>query len=519
MSDVLLVVPPYYYKTKVLTSSVKEYAGVAYLAAVLRTAGHDVDILDADLAGYDPDETVTKILEKDASLIGLTMLQVAANPAIHIIRKIREARPDCTIAVGGHFPTFAREELLSVCPDVDFIVLGEGEGAFLEATEAVLGGADWRNIPGIAYRDGDNVCVTAVRPLIEDLDALPFQTRDTLPEVLRRGGPASLIGSRGCYGNCSFCSVNAFYRSQPGSSWRGRSPENIGEELEWLYRRMGADIIVFNDDNFIGPGKKGKERAYEIGEEILRRGLDLKFAIPAAVNDVDKELFGHLKRAGLRSVFLGVESMNQKDLKLYNKHTTVEQNEEAMRTLEELGVFYQIGFILLNPHSSLEDAKHNLSVIRSKILKNDYCGTQVFTGDLRILAGTALERLFKDEGFVHKERFHYTYTIPDQAVEQLREIIDQVILKKTFPVIVDCKEEFMAATWQRLIRTDICDLQLSSALWVVDRLENGGMGYEQMKQLIRSIEKGMSDIVKKHERMKAGESMEAACAPLRSAGM
>lgn len=517
MPDILLVVPPYYYKTKVLTSSVKEYAGVAYLAAVLRKAGHSVDILDADLAGCDPDETTARILETDARLIGFTVLQVAANPAIHIIRKVREARPDCTIAVGGHFPTFAREELLSVCPEIDFIVLGEGERTFLQTAEAILGGGDWKNIPGLAYADGGGVCVTDIRPLIEDLDSLPFQTRDTLPEVLRRGGPASLIGSRGCYGNCAFCSVNAFYRSQPGPSWRGRSPENIGEELEWLAHEFGADIIVFNDDNFIGPGRKGKERAYEIGEEILRRGLDLKFAIPAAVNDVDRELFGHLKKAGLRSVFLGVESMNQKDLRLYNKHTTVEQNEEAMRTLEELGVFYQIGFILLNPYSVLDDARNNLSVIKSKILKNDYCGTQVFTGDLRILAGTALERLFKDRDFVRKERFHYTYTIPDQAVEQLREIIDQVILKKTFPVIVDCKEEFMAATWQRLIRTEICDLQLSSALWVVERLENGGMGYEQMKQLIRNIEKGMSDIVQKHERMKAADSMEAACEPLRSA--
>lgn len=489
-----MVAPPYYYKTKVLTSSVKEYAGIAYLAAVLRKQGHNVEILDADLCGYDVEQTVKAVLERSAGLIGFTVLQVAAHAALEIVKELREAGLNSHITLGGHFPTFALREIYNECKQIDSIVLGEGEHTLLELAEALSEGRDWKHIAGLAYREDDRVIINPPRRLIADLDALPFQARDTLSEVMQRGGFASVITSRGCYGNCSFCSVNAFYSKAAGSKWRSRSPEHVGEELEWLVDKWGVEVFVFNDDNFIGPGKLGKERAYRIGEEILKRGLNIKFAIPASVNDVDKELFGFLKIAGLRSVFLGIESMVQEDLDLLNKHTTVEQNEEAIRVLEELGIFYQIGFIMFYPSTRLEEVKHNISYIKDKILMNNYCGTQVFTGDLRILQGTVLEESFKNSDFVKKERFHYTYKVQDWRVEELRFLMDHLILKKTFPLLVECKEEFMTSSWRRWIRTLTCELQLSMALKVIENLENGGVSPEHMKMLIRDLDKGLNEI-------------------------
>ncbi len=488
MLDVLLVIPPYYYKTKVLTSSVKEYAGMGYLAAVLRENGYRVEILDADLAGYGIEETVDAVLSRKAMVVGFTLLQVAATACIDVIKQLRSSGMRSHITIGGHFPSFTVGEVFKECEGIDSIVIGEGEYTLLELVGALKQDEDWKQIDGIVCVNDGKILINNPRPLIEDLDTLPFQSRDTLAEVIRRGGPAAIITSRGCYGNCAFCSVNAFYKKSPGPSWRGRSPEDVGDELEWVVKKWGADIFVFNDDNFFGPGKRGKERAYQIGEEILKRGLKIYFAIPAAVNDVDMDLFRFLKKAGLRSVFLGIESMNQSDLKFLNKHTTVAQNEEAIRRLEELGIFYQIGFILFYPHSTLKQVKYNITYIRDYILKNDYCGTQVFTGDLRIFHGTPLEKLLEGENYVHQDLFHYTYESQDRRVEKLRELMDQLILKKTFPLMVDCKEEFMRSSKERWLRTLICDIQLSMALKAIGYLEKDGtISSEQIKEIIRSL--------------------------------
>ena len=495
MIDVLLVIPPYEYKTKVLTSSVKEYAGMGFLAAILRQHGYRVEILDADLAGYDIDQAVAAITTYDASLIGITMLQVAAHPTLEIVQRLRDGGIGVHITLGGHFPTFTVEDLLKHNEGVDSIVIGEGEYTLLELTEAVLENREWRQIRGIAYREEDRIVTTEPRPLIKDLDSLPFQERDTLKEVLERGGQAAIITSRGCYGNCAFCSVNAFYKKSPGLKWRARSPEKVGEELEQLVENWGASIFVFNDDNFIGPGKAGKQRAREVAREIIRRGLDIQFAIPAAVNDIEPDLFRLLKEAGLRSVFLGIESMNQEDLRYLNKHTTTEQNEAAIRILEELGIFYQIGFIMFYPNSTIEQIEHNIRYIKDNIVQNDYCGTQVFTGELRILHGTSLHDRLAGEPYVHEDLFHYTYEMEDSRVDELRYLMDHLILKKTFPLMVDCKEEFMGASPKRLIRTAICDLQLKMALRVIAFLKKDGtMTPPAIKVIIRELNQGALEI-------------------------
>ena len=129
---------------------------------------------------------------------------------------------------------------------------------------------------------------TADRPSVGDLDSLPFPVRDLLPEVLEQTGYASLLSSRGCYGRCTFCSVNAFF-ARFGAKYRMRSVENVLAEMEELQRNYGVRNFAFNDANFIC-GRKGRERAFEFAEALLKRGIKARFSIQCRVNDVEKEL-------------------------------------------------------------------------------------------------------------------------------------------------------------------------------------------------------------------------------------
>lgn len=390
-SDVLLVNPP----SKV--RDVFEHLGLGYLAACLRKKDIQVRILNL------PTMSVQRALREtrkfSCKLMGVSVpFQDSADLVFSFISGLKRSGFNAHTTIGGIYPTFRYEEILRDFPSIDSVVLGEGEETFAELAEAVVKGGDWRGILGTAYMEDGKIVSNKPRPLIKELDSIPFPERDVLPEILEEKGFAPVLTSRGCYGRCSFCSVVPFYAGS-GPRYRLRSSKNVITEMEMLYNKFGVRNFEFNDANFIGGKGHGFDRAQEIAQGILNQNMDLRFSFQCRADDVDEELFKILKRAGLGKVFLGVESGSQSMLDRFRKDITVEENLKALEILGKLDLMVDMGFITFDDRITAREFRDNRVFIQKvkRIIQPNKLRFD-FTSKLIPLAGTEAELQLRKSG-------------------------------------------------------------------------------------------------------------------------
>ena len=374
---ILLVRPPEFRDSAFAQMyPVYESVGLGYVAASLRQHGYDTEILDARVNCLDVEATAAKILSIDADLIGFSLPSGILFPqASEIIKLVKQKKEDVHISMGGQYPTFAYNYILSTLPEVDSIVRFEGDLTLPELVAHLYEPSEWINIQGLAFRSGDKVVTTHNRPLVEDLDTLPFPARDTLPKVVEKSSVAIVSTSRGCYAGCKFCSVRSFYRPSEGALWRARSPENVIEEIRQLKDKFNPDELWFADDNYFGPGNQGIKRAHDIFDLMQRNGIAFDaIDFSCRVNDVirNRDIFELAKVVGLRTVFIGVESGVQRILDIYQKGSTVEQNLEAIKILREIGADVKMEFIFFNPWMTYNEVKENLTFLKKAGIYDPY---------------------------------------------------------------------------------------------------------------------------------------------------
>jgi radical SAM superfamily enzyme YgiQ (UPF0313 family) len=394
-----------------------EHLGLGYLAACLRRSGIGTEICNLPLTG-DPVAAVLEMTaDKKVGLIGVSItFQESAAEILSFTARLK-GRTEVPLVLGGIYPTFAAEEIMSLFPAVDYIVKGEGEKTLPELAEVLFTGGNAREVAGIFGRTGEEIWETADRPSVGDLDSLPFPVRDLLPEVLEQTGYASLLSSRGCYGRCTFCSVNAFF-ARFGAKYRMRSVENVLAEMEELQRNYGVRNFAFNDANFIC-GRKGRERAFEFAEALLKRGIKARFSIQCRVNDVEKELFALLKKAGLCKVFLGVESGSQTVLDRFQKDATVVQNLEALKVLSDLDIFVAMGFIMFDYRTTFAELAENMAFLRvvRQVTGKPYLAEVDPVSKVLPFAGTKVEAELKKLGRYRGNTLSFSYSMADPLVE------------------------------------------------------------------------------------------------------
>lgn len=413
-SDVLLINPP---SSKLETSY--EHLGLGYIAAYARKYDLNVRIMDMPLNGWTLSTTIEEIKKYSCKLVGISIpFQDYGAQVLDFIRALKNKGFSSHFTVGGIFPTFAYEEILKECPEIDSVILGEGEITFTELAKKLVNGFEWRDTLGIAYREKEAVIKNPKRPLIENLDEIPFPARDTLPAALQKLRFASMLTSRGCYGGCAFCSVVPFFSSF-GPRCRVRSTENVIEELEMLYNQYGVRNIMFNDAEFAGGIAVNGGKAIEIADEILKRNFHLNFSIQCRVNDIDIETFRILKQAGLRRVFLGVESGSQAVLNRFKKGVSVEDNIKAVEVLGKLDIYLSMGFIMFDEMTTFQEISENLDFIKKVKslmpkgkLQNVFIATRVLP-----LAGTEFERHLKETGKYQGSYLSYDYRLNDPVMD------------------------------------------------------------------------------------------------------
>ena len=341
--------------------------GLAIIAAVLERSGYPVSVVDANALRLKPEEIPPLTL--DADIVGLTAMTPSINTALKIARHIKSERPDLPVILGGPHATLLPEETLATAPEVDIIVRGEGEETIIDLLRALENDRPLAGVPGITCREGGTIISTESRPMLTDLDSLPFLAYHLLPWRKYRPHPphgralpfAVSITSRGCPYHCAYCSKPVF-----GNRFRAQSPERVIDEIIFYREKYGIREIAFYDDVFT----LQKDRAYNIADQMIKRDLELYWTCETRVNLVDKELLRHMKRAGCYAIAYGVESAAPEILETISKGITPQQVEEAVAITREVGM-QTIGYFMLgSPGETPETIRQTIEFARK--LKLDF---------------------------------------------------------------------------------------------------------------------------------------------------
>lgn len=340
--------------------------GLGYLAAVLRRSGYAVEVVDIE---QDPREIVRIARELNPVVIGFSLIfQFFIDRYATLLYLLRENGLDCHFTMGGHFPSLSYEQTLELVPELDSVVRFEGEATLLELVEAVENGKEWREIHGLAYRDdAGTVVLTRPRALLENLDELPYPDREYEPESVLGRSILPILASRGCARTCSFCSIHTFYRAAPGRIVRTRKPAEVVREMELLHEERGTTIFLFQDDDFPLFGTVWRRWANEFVDELERTGLSRKviWKMNCRADAVERELFIRMRDAGLYLVYMGLESGSEQGLETLHKQINVAQNLKAVETLKDIGLMFEYGFMLLDPSSTFESIRENITFLRT----------------------------------------------------------------------------------------------------------------------------------------------------------
>lgn len=341
--------------------------GLGYLASALRKCGYRVEVFDFEQER----EQILKAAESlDPVLIGFSLIfQFYIDRFAALIRYLRDNGITCHFTMGGHFPSLSYQHTLEIVPELDSVARFEGEMTIVEMVDLLSTGRDWRGVIGIAYRDaGHRVIATELRPLVPDLDSLPYPDRNAGRAMMILGRRAMpLLASRGCIRTCSFCSIHVFYRVAPGKVVRTRKPARVVEEMRYLHEREESTIFLFQDDDFPLYGTVWQRWANEFVDELHRAGLPGRviWKINCRADAVDPVLFARMRDAGLFLVYMGLESGSEEGLTTLHKQITVEQNLRAVEILKGLGLMFEYGFMLFDPSTTFESVVDNLNFLRT----------------------------------------------------------------------------------------------------------------------------------------------------------
>jgi radical SAM superfamily enzyme YgiQ (UPF0313 family) len=429
---ILLVKPPY--DPAVFRSG--ESLGLNVLAATLERHGHPVKLLDSTLQNLGFHGLMREIKRNRPTLVGLSVTCSSFVPsAAQLAREIKKWDSSVHITAGGPYPSFAYERVLERIPEIDTVVRFEGEQSLPLLYEKIEEPDLWHEIPNLCFRDGNKIHLNETAPPLEDLDSLPWPLRAN-----HSFGPGirdvALLSSRGCTWDCAYCLQDRFYRH---SGWRGRSALNVLNEMKHLREKWRAGAFLFNDDNFFGSSRKGRQRALELAQLFISEKMDSPWAVSCLPVDVESSLFERLKKAGLSQIFLGIESGVQSALDRWNKKVSVARNKEAFRVLRDLDLGIEVGFVFFDPYTTLGEMKENVEFLR----KITTAATAPFLNRMEVHEGMAMADRLKREDRIEERDEGYHYRIEDERVERA-----YLLMHAILPVLAEAEHMYLSLRFE-----------------------------------------------------------------------
>lgn len=342
--------------------------GLRYLQAAARHHGHDCTIATF---GADSEAVSKAILSSEPGVVGLSLIfQYMAPQFAELVGLLRAGGFSGHITIGGHYPSFDPVEVLTRIDGLDSVVMFEGELTFVELLTRLEHQRGWHDLEGLAYRgtttDGAEVVVNDHRGSVENLDALPLPDRVDVDYEQQDLPTASMLGSRGCPWNCSFCSIRPFYEAQGGALRRLRDPEALVAEMVELHRDRGVVAYLFQDDDFMAIGRRGRQWAVSVAEAIGRSELHgrVSLKISCRSDEVHEPTMRVLRDlGGLTHVYLGVESGDPTTLVHLNKQLKPEAHIAAAAVFRELGLSFDFGYMILEPYSTFDSVRGGIDFL------------------------------------------------------------------------------------------------------------------------------------------------------------
>lgn len=329
--------------------------GLGYIASVLRQNGFaQVDVFDPEAENSNFVEIENRINNFSPEVVGLSFVTVNYAFAQKIAKIIKKINPAILVVAGGIHASALPKETLLENPEIDLVIIGEGEYTFLEICKNVSLKKNINSIPGIAYKNGKKVFFTSLREPLQDLDQLPFPSRDLVdmrnyfaPSHMDIGKKSvTLISSRGCPARCTFCASSII----AGRKFRAHSPEYIIREINFLQEKYGIDHFIFEDDSFT----INKERVEKLCKQLIKMKQKIVWSCFGRVTTVDKKLLDLMKKAGCYLIGYGVESGNNAILRKIKKGITKQQCLTAFRISKKAGLRTQGFFMIGHPGDTKE---------------------------------------------------------------------------------------------------------------------------------------------------------------------
>ncbi len=346
---------------------------LAYLAGVAVKAGLEARVFDAmnkdktfdevraEIEAYRPDCVVSL----DYLPVSGAISTATVPAALRCLAIAKEVNPETVTLIGGPHPTFMYKEILTAGEGApDFVLRGENEATFAAFLQRWGNSSqlavNWRDEMGLAFLDGDEVVNTGLRPHIDNLDDYTpawhlLDWEDYHYNIEPWGRMASIMTTRGCMMDCSFCSHRVFWRGD----WRVRSPEKVIEEIRHLVDTYQVEFITLIDPY----PTKDRERWEHQLDLLIEARIPVRLLMETRVEDIirDADILHKYRDAGIIHMYLGAESSSDTTLNSLNKGTNVDLNQQAIDLLRDVDIMTEASFMIGFPEETTDSVDSTIA--------------------------------------------------------------------------------------------------------------------------------------------------------------
>ncbi|MFP4081647.1 MAG: B12-binding domain-containing radical SAM protein [Candidatus Aminicenantes bacterium] len=333
--------------------------GLCYIAAVLLARGHPVKILDCAAENISLSQLQKEVQEFKPGLVGVTSTTVSYEAARKAVHAVKEVDHGIKTVLGGAHLSALPQATMAEDENIDIGIFGEGEYSLLEVVDRLERRESLVYVEGTIVRQDGCLKMNKARDPVKNLDEIPFPARHLLKDLRLyshtpfRGAKfmTTMITSRGCPFQCGFCDQSVF-----GRVWRYHSPEYVVDEISYLKETYGIDFVSFEDDNFM----LSKKRTIEICQRMIKKKINIQWSCLGHANEVDDETLSWMKKAGCRTIYLGIESGSPRILELINKKANLEEIRKGVERIKKHNISTTGSFILGLPTETKQEMESTI---------------------------------------------------------------------------------------------------------------------------------------------------------------